>query len=160
MVTSDVATTPQIGDTMSESTNHLHLTSVLTGDLPTTIGTDAAPEAYSVPVVLSRRATTEEKKALESPESRATLAQQGWPDARLTVSDRRLVVEHTSLEQLADGLARELDGLLSALGDRIGDARAVREDEARVAQESERERQQRVQALADAVTFGADASRG
>lgn len=82
------------------------LREVLISELPSTVGTPSAPLCYEVGIVLSRRISREEKIIIESPRSHQVAAQAGFPDCRLTVVDRRLLIANTSLEELANGLAR------------------------------------------------------
>lgn len=82
------------------------LREVLVSELPSTLGTPSAPACYEIGIVLSRRISREEKALIESGQSHELLARAGFPDCRLTVVDRRLMVANTSLEQLSSGLAR------------------------------------------------------
>lgn len=90
----------------------LRLTGVLATALPPELGTAREPVAYTVPAVFSRRVTREEQDAIESDDVRRRLAGAGYEGVELTVSDRRLLIGHTSLAALRSGLAREIAGVL------------------------------------------------
>jgi hypothetical protein len=108
----------------------LRVVSVLESGLPLELGTPLQPAVYTVPLVFSRRVTAPERSLIECPETATRIADQfgGVPSLRLVVSDRRLLVEGTTLEQLRDGLARALNDMLEELGRELrkaGDQRAA-----------------------------------
>ena len=99
----------------------LRLLSVLESALPIELGTADEPAHYTVPLVVSRQVTHEERAFLEDPETARRLAAQAGlsadgPGLGLVVSDRRLLVENTTLHELRDGLAHALTELLHDLG--------------------------------------------
>lgn len=94
----------------------LRVTSVLATSLPPEIGTAHEPVTYTVPAVFSRRVTREEQDAIEGDAVRRRLADAGFEDVELTVSDRRLLIEHTNLGALEAGLAHEIAETLRDLG--------------------------------------------
>lgn len=101
------------------STERLGLTSVLTGSLPLTLLTDAAPDRYVVEVVFTRRVEPEEAALILGSTTQGFLATRGYPDVQLTVSDRRLVIANTNLEELRGGLAGEIGELLASIGEQV-----------------------------------------
>lgn len=94
----------------------LWLTGVLATALPPEIGTPHEPVTYTVPAVFSRRVTREEQDVIEADAVRHRLADAGFEDVELRVSDRRLLIEHTSLAALRGGLAHEIAQTLRDLG--------------------------------------------
>ncbi len=130
---------------------NLELVSILTNDLPSSLCTEQAPATYCVPFVLSRRVTAEEKKALESVATREVLGRHGAGEVQLTVADRRLLVDNTSLEELAAGLSTVLADEIRRICDEIDATYTERAERARLAQSTEAERVGRVQDLASRV---------
>ncbi|MFE4463902.1 hypothetical protein ACFRCR_02180 [Oerskovia sp. NPDC056781] len=94
----------------------LRVTGVLASALPPELGTPHEPVTYTVPAVFSRQVTREEQDAIEGDAVRHRLADAGFEDVELTVSDRRLLIEHTSLAALKGGLAHEVADVLRDLG--------------------------------------------
>lgn len=125
------------------STGDLHLLSILESGLPAELGTADEPATYTVPVVFSRQVSRDERARIEDPATARRLAEQigaTGPPLRLAVSDRRLLVENTNLDQLRDGLAAALAAMLRDLGGELraaSDERAVAAD-ARVVEERRR----------------------
>jgi hypothetical protein len=133
----------------------LRVVSVLEPGLPVELGTAAQPASYTVPLVFSRRVSPHERQHIEDPRTAARIAEEfgGGPGLHLVVSDRRLLVEGTTLEQLRDGLARALNDMLQELGRelrRVGDERAAA---AEVHVQDERRRTATVHAAVSAITF-------
>lgn len=131
----------------------LHLRSVLVSGLPVELGTDAAPDTYTVPAVFSRQVTVGEREAIEHPDTTQRLAELGYPEVTLTVSDRRLLINHTSLTQLKDGLAAAVAAVLRDIDQVLAEQQEHRDHDAFVSRTSEAERVARVQQAADEVTF-------
>ncbi|QKJ18858.1 hypothetical protein [Microbacterium hominis] len=131
----------------------LGLGSVLVGSLPAALLTDHAPERYTVEAVFTRRPERDEVTAILGSETRERLTTAGYPTVEVTVSDRRLEIANTSLEELGDGLATVLADRLAEIS---GDVRA-RRDAAAVkyhdAAEIEHVRATAVAALASSVAF-------
>lgn len=94
------------GDATSQEP--LRLTSVLLSALPLELGTSAAPDRYTVPVVFSRQVTPQERERIEDPQLARRLGEPLGAELELVVSDRRLLVKNTSLAELRDGLAAAL----------------------------------------------------
>ena len=106
----------------SHRAGDLGLGSVLVGLLPATLMTTGAPDAYTVEAVFTCRPEKGEVVAICGSETGEYLAKAGYPAVRLSVADRRLVMENTSLEELRDGLA-------DVIADRLVDiSRVVREE--------------------------------
>lgn len=131
----------------------LRLTSILTSGLPALLGTGQAPTRYTVPVVFSRQVSVPEKTAIEGPETVRRLAARGYPQVTLQVSDRRLLVGHTSLEELEEGLAHELTLLLADIGRAVSRERDERAAAAAVRQSAESDRAVDVQRAVDRIVF-------
>lgn len=147
----------QIMDTQTRTSGvdaaTLGLGSVLVGSLPAALMTDEAPDRYTVEAVFTRRPERDEVIEILGSETRDFLAQAGYPTVEVTISDRRLEIANTNLEELRDGLA-------SVLADRLADISAGvrdRQDAAAVvfqnAAVSENARTAAVTALAESVTF-------
>ncbi|MCG7287192.1 hypothetical protein MHY85_14590 [Cellulomonas sp. ACRRI] len=131
----------------------LRLGSILTSGLPALLETSQAPTQYTVPVVFSRQVSVPEKTAIEGPESVRRLTERGYPQVTLQVSDRRLLIGHTSLEQLQEGLAHELALLLVDIGRTVSRQRDERAAEALARQSAEADRAVDVQRSVDRVVF-------
>lgn len=86
----------------------LGLTSVLVGSLPTALLTDLAPGRYTVEAVFTRRPLADEITRILDADTAKYLSDAGYPSVVLTVSDRRLEIAQTNLEELRDGLATTL----------------------------------------------------
>ncbi|QOC25807.1 hypothetical protein IC744_05455 [Microbacterium hominis] len=131
----------------------LGLGSVLAGSLPSALMTADAPARYTVEAVFTRRPQREEIADLLSDETREMLIRNGYPVVELTVSDRRLEIANTNLEELRDGLGTVLADRLAEISDRAverRDAAALRDEKTA---EGERERAAAVVALAASVSF-------
>jgi len=133
----------------------LGLGSVLVGSLPATLLTDQAPERYTVEAVFTRRPERDEVAQILGGETRAFLARAGYSTVEVAVSDRRLEIANTNLEELRDGLA---DVLAERLAQISADVQGRQRDAAarfQVAADHEQQRAAAVAALAESVTFGA-----
>ena len=108
----------------------LRLTSVLVSGLPAELGTAAAPDCYTVPVVFSRQVTPVERDRIEDPELAHRLSENRGAEIELVVSDRRLLVRNTSLAELRDGLAAALSAALRELDVQLDAEQAARDDAA------------------------------
>jgi len=94
--------------TTSSASAPLGLGSVLVGSLPSALMTADAPARYTVEAVFTRRPQREEIAEILGDETRETLVREGYPTVELTVSDRRLEIANTTLEELRDGLGSVL----------------------------------------------------
>ncbi|WP_130453072.1 hypothetical protein [Leucobacter luti] len=131
----------------------LGLSTVLVGSLPDTLQSEQAPELYTVEAIFTRRPEQEEVDAIVSAGSRVYLAGRGYPDVRLTVADRRLQIENSSLELLRDGLAEVIADLLLEISNLVQqhqrEATAIFQD----LFERETAREAAVVELAESVVF-------
>ena len=141
----------------------LSIDHVLASGLPAELATPAEPPLYTVPVVFSRRVSPQERAVIEDPATAAHLMDVcgAGPDLRLTVSDRRLLIENTTLAQLDGGLAAAIGAMLTTLGDQLHAAREERTAAAEASTRVERERAEGVARTAAAIRFGpAEERRG
>lgn len=131
----------------------LRLGSVLVGSLPAALMTPDAPDRYTVEAVFTRRPEHDEITEILGSETHDVLVGAGYPAVELTVSDRRLEIANTNLEELRDGLSTVLADRLAEIS--VAD-RAKHEAAAVQFREAAAEEQKRaaaVAALAEAVTF-------
>lgn len=144
-------------------TASLGLTSVLVGSLPAELMTDKAPERYTVEAVFTRRPGKEEVLEVVGPQTRDALGRAGYPDVTLTVSDRRLEIGNTTLEELRDGLGAVIAARLADITVGVQDEQNAAASRARDVAATEHDRAEAVAALAHSVTFapaaGDDATR-
>lgn len=131
----------------------LGLGSIIVGALPETLLTDDAPERYTVEAVFTRKPDRVEVDALLSGDTRRLLSEAGYPAVELTVSDRRLEIANTTLEELRDGLAATLAALLAEISGDVQTERDAAAARSRVAFDREEHRAAAVVALADSVVF-------
>lgn len=113
----------------TSSDSDLGLTSVLPGSLPNSLGTADAPQRYQIDAVFNRRPLPEELTALHA--ETATLTDAGYPEVTLTVSDRRLEIHQSNLEELESGLSTVLADVLARI------SRNVRKDRENARQQAE-----------------------
>lgn len=142
----------------------LGLGSVLVGSLPTALMTDEAPDRYTVEAVFTRRPERDEVIAILGSETRDFLAKAGYPTVEVTISDRRLEIANTNLEELRDGLASVLADRLAEISAAVRARQAAAAVVFQSAAASENARTAAVAALAESVTFapsnsGQDAAR-
>jgi hypothetical protein len=126
---------------------------ILDTALPVELGTDRAPERYTVAAVFSRRVSSDEQKAIEDPAVADELAGHGFPGVTLAVSDRRLLIGNTSLAMLENGLAAQIGAILRATHEQLAVEATRRADEAERWRVAEAERAAAVKAEADRVRF-------
>ncbi|MFC4242688.1 hypothetical protein ACFOYW_04820 [Gryllotalpicola reticulitermitis] len=93
----------------------LGLSHILTSLLPATVHTTGGPQRYTVNAVFTRRPSAGETQGLNGAEARAWLDRAGFPTVTTKVSDRRLEIANTSLEELQAGLGSVLASLLQQL---------------------------------------------
>ena len=131
----------------------LEVGAILTDALPSTLLTPEAPERYTVSAVFTRRPSRAEIDAIHGNDTRAALTAAGYPTVELRVSDRRLEIANTNLEELNYGLAA---AIAERLHDISLDTEAAHERfEAELLEKSQREtdRAALVALAAAAVTF-------
>ncbi|AEI13397.1 hypothetical protein Celgi_2904 [Cellulomonas gilvus ATCC 13127] len=139
-------------------TRDLRLLSVLESGLPTQLGTPDEPAAYTVPAVFSRQVSHDERARIEAPATAQALAAQigapaDGPTLRLVVSDRRLLIENTTLAQLHDGLAAALAAMLRDLGRDLRAQTSERAVEAEALAVGERRRAAATHTVAESIRF-------
>lgn len=139
----------------------LGLGSVLVGSLPAALMTADAPDRYTVEAVFTRRPEKDEVTEILGTETRRFLVSAGYPAVGVTVSDRRLEIGNTNLEELRDGLAHVLATRLSEISETVHARQRAAANRFNDAAESEQVRAAAVAALAESVTFqaGDEASR-
>lgn len=140
--------------TTGEDAGLLGLGSVLVGSLPATLLTDRAPDRYTVEAVFTRRPERDEVAQILGSETRAFLARAGYSTVEVTVSDRRLEIANTNLEELRDGLADVLTERLAQISADVQGQQRNAAARFQVAADHEQERAAAVAALAESVTFG------
>lgn len=140
-------------NTQLKNDSPLGLGSVLVGSLPATLMTDDAPDRYTVEAVFTRQADRDEVTAIHDGSTRDHLTECGYPTVELHVSDRRLEIANTNLEELRDGLAVVIADHLAAISLKL---RAERELAALRFSEAtglEQQRAASVAELAESVSF-------
>ncbi len=142
-----------------EGAGLLGLGSVLVDSLPATLMTAEAPDRYTVEAVFTRRPENDEVAEILGPDTRSALARAGYPLVEVTVSDRRLEIAHTNLEELRDGLAGVLADRLAEISTGVHDRQEAAAVRFQDAAEQERHRAAAVAALAGSVTFRAGQDR-
>ncbi len=139
--------------TQLKNESPLGLGSVLVGSLPATLMTEDAPDRYTVEAVFTRKADRDEVAAIESSATRDHLFALGYPTVELRVSDRRLEIANTNLEELRDGLAVALAAHLAAISNGLSAERIAAADRFQDATARDQERAAAVALLAQSVTF-------
>lgn len=126
---------------------------VLLSSLPTSLGTSQEPERYTVEAIFDRRPDPDEVHLLATTDSRASLSASGYSEVRLHVTDRRLVMEMTNLEELRDGLAGEIASLLSNISEQVTSRRGQEQLRSQAAADGETARTAEVAELAHSISF-------
>lgn len=154
MTTTSRPATPSTGPD-AEGRHGLRLVSVLASGLPPTLGTAAEPATYTVPAVFSRQVTGEERLRIEDPAVARRLVERTGADPALAlvVEDRRLLIQHTTLGRLEDGLAAAIGRLLVELDEDLLAAQHRRAAEADARQTAERTRVDHVVQQAARISF-------
>lgn len=155
-MTTDTSSTPFTSPappTPSAYPNPLGLTSVLPGSLPPSLGTLTAPDIYQVDAVFNRRPQAEEVTALHSPATQQALSDAGYPSVTLRVSDRRLEIANTNLEELKSGLATFLADRLAAITAQIQKERLSAQNRLAAAAEAEGSRADAIAHEAEQISF-------
>lgn len=107
----------------------LTLSGVLASALPHDLGTARGPSRYIVPAVFSRRPQPREIDLLHGINTSRRLAEAGYSDVELRVSDRRLLITNTNLTDLKSGLAHLLGLILSEVSAQASKERSDRTEE-------------------------------
>ncbi|MDF2919300.1 MAG: hypothetical protein K0S70_3517 [Microbacterium sp.] len=142
------------------SGGNLGLGSVLVGSLPAGLMTEDPPARYTVEAVFTRRPGKEEIRAILGGSTRELLEHSGYSDVELTVSDRRLEIHNTTLEELRDGLAELVALRLAEISERVRSEKEASDDSARTFAARELDRAAAVAALAETVVFTAPPVEG
>jgi len=137
----------------STTTEPLGLSSVLTGSLPLSLLTDHAPERYTVEAVFTRRPNPEELKELLGGGTREHMSKSGYPTVEITVSDRRMEVANTNLQELRDGLGMVLSDLLDEISEKVRERNDTAAMQYEAVAAAEQERIAAVTELAKSVRF-------
>lgn len=132
--------------TSPQGAEPLGLTTILTGSLPLTLLTDAAPARYVVEAAFTRRVEPEETALILGQRAQDFLTARGYSNVQLTVSDRRLVIANTNLEELRDGLSRAIAELLASISEEV---RTLHHQQDVRRKEESIQLQERTQALAE-----------
>jgi len=131
----------------------LGLGPILITTLPPELMTPGAPERYKVDAVFTRRVEPDEVAAIQGNVTRTQLSAHGYPTAELRVSDRRLEINNTNLEELRDGLAAVIAERLSDIDTYLSIQRDVAAHQLQDASNQEHARAAAVAVLAASVTF-------
>lgn len=131
----------------------LNLTSVVASGLPTDLGSATASTFYDVPAVFNRRPAPEEMDALRGSEGHDYLVRAGYPDVRMDVRDRRLIISRTNLGQLERGLATVIANYVDSVSRAALSARTRKQDAAQLAMDERTERAAEVTRAATRVRF-------
>lgn len=136
-----------------QTTHALTLSGVLASALPHDIGTAKGSALYTVPAVFSRRPQPRELDLLHSIDVARRLAEAGYSEVELRVSDRRLLITNTNLEELKAGLARIVGAILGEVSERASLERTNRAEELDALGLIEEHRLEAVRASAAEVHF-------
>ncbi|GAB3388474.1 hypothetical protein GCM10027568_09520 [Humibacter soli] len=131
----------------------LGLRSVLISSLPAALLTDSGPERYTVEAVFTRRPDHDEIAEILGNNTRTFLTENDHSTIELKISDRRLEIANTNLEELRDGLAGQLATLLADISIRVKSQRVIAAGRSQLAAELEQERATAVVRLAESVVF-------
>lgn len=103
--------------------------------------------------MFNRRVDPEEVALLLGPGTTEFLDRSGYPKVHLTISDRRLVIAGTNLEELRSGLANVIADLLVDISAEVREARG-REQAARDRESASlHERTEAIAALIESIDF-------
>lgn len=136
----------------------LALTSVVASGLPLDVGTMTAPWFYDVPAVFNRRPAPAEMDALRGSAGHAHLVKSGYPDVGMEVSDRRLIISHTNLGQLEQGLATVIANYVDTVSHAVLLERTRKDDAARLDLSERVDRAAEVVRVATRVRFIPDSA--
>ncbi|WP_346769251.1 hypothetical protein [Planctomonas sp. JC2975] len=132
---------------------------MLVSSLPAALLTDAGPDRYTVEAVFTRRPDHEEVAGILGNETRTFLTDRGYSTIELKVSDRRLEIANTNLEELRDGLGGILGELLADISIRVKSQRVIATARSQLAAELEQDRATAVVRLAESVVFSVPSER-
>lgn len=141
------------------STSPLGLSSVLAGSLPSSLGTAEAPDRYTVAAVFTRRPERAEIDRIVGDDTRDALTAAGYSTIQLAVSDRRLEIANTNLDELRSGLATWIADRLHHITSEMLQARADAAAARLKSSADESERAAAVALLAETVSFAPSRTR-
>ena len=118
-----------IQDSVVRADSALSLSGVLASALPHDLGTAQGPTRYTVPAVFSRRPEPREVELLHGEATKKRLADAGYSDVELQISDRRLLITNTNLVDLKAGLAHLVGVILRDISAQAAQERTHRNDE-------------------------------
>jgi hypothetical protein len=133
----------------------LGLGSVLIGSLPATLLTADAPERYTVEAVFTRKPDPDEVALVLGNDTRDHLSRAGYAMVHINVSDRRLEIANTNLEELRDGLSGVVATRLAEISSQVQSRREDAAAQFLANSAVEHDRAAKVAALAESVTFDA-----
>ncbi|KUR63488.1 MULTISPECIES: hypothetical protein [Paenarthrobacter] len=136
-----------------QASSVLTLSGVLASALPHDIGTAKGSALYTVPAVFSRRPEPRELDLLHSSDLARRLADAGYSEVKLRVSDRRLLITNTNLEELKAGLATLVGTILREISEQASLERTNRAEELDALGLIEEHRLEAVRASAAEVRF-------
>ncbi|HVX08093.1 hypothetical protein [Humibacter sp.] len=136
----------------------LGLRTVLVGSLPPALLTAAAPDRYTVEAVFTRRPQQDEVAEILGNDTRSFLSEHGHPTVELTVSDRRLGIANTNLQELRDGLASLIAVRLADISAQVKTKHVIAAAQSKIASELELDRAAEVVRLAESVDFSVPSS--
>ncbi|WP_457948717.1 hypothetical protein ACTAQI_00225 [Pseudarthrobacter sp. alpha12b] len=116
-------------DSAVRADSALTLSGVLASALPHDLGTAQGPTRYTVPAVFSRRPQPREIDLLHGAGTKRRLAEAGYGDVDVHVSDRRLLITNTNLADLKSGLAHLLGVILHDISAQAAQERTDRSEE-------------------------------
>lgn len=131
----------------------LTILTILASSLPTELGTEHSPQRYTVPCILSRRVEPAELTLIKGSVVTDRMAADGYPTPTISISDRRLLLHDTSLEELESGLAASLAAALRDVTATVLSDRAHRAESMADLKSREQTRLDGVRARADAIDF-------
>lgn len=136
-----------------QDTQVLTLEGVLASALPDGVGTESGPVRYTVPAVFSRRPFARELELIKDFGIAGRLAEAGYPGVELEVSDRRLLILNTNLDELKNGLASLVGAVLRELSEQTLRERHTEEDELDALGRREENRREEIRQAAAEVHF-------
>lgn len=140
-------------DQPAKDASTLTLSGVLASALPHDVGTARGSVLYTVPAVFSRRPEPRELELLHSVDVARRLADAGFGEVELRVSDRRLLIINTNLEELKAGLSHLVGTILREISDLASLERINRAEELKALGLVEEHRLEEVRASAAEVHF-------
>ncbi|PZF62774.1 hypothetical protein DEI81_09625 [Curtobacterium sp. MCBD17_013] len=129
----------------------LALAGVVASGLPNPLPASSA--RYTVPAVFNRRPEPMEAQAIVTSSVRNAMATAGYPEVTLEIADRRLLIGHTSLEELEQGLAEEIATVIDEISRNVAVEKQRRIDVAQGEAEDRDARAKEVTRAAERISF-------